>query len=163
MEDCSVKILGLLTACLVCWQVQAASIENKKSTHQQPRVCSTFQKLLALRQSGRAPDDFEVAWQESGGGDTTYPNLDIDRDGFNDKVVRSCGAGRNALCILFVNLSGGHHFEFEGGAFFLAHVKSSLYLIQGEHFSKLEKNKQIGKRRVYQITKQGVKQICSHI
>lgn len=164
MEDRGVKtIFGLLLAYLVCLQVQAASIENKKRTHQQPRVCSTFQELLALKQSGHAPDGFEVAWEESGGGDTTYPNLDIDRDGIDDKVVRSCGAGRDALCILFVDLSDGQHFEFEGGAFFLVRVKSSLYAIQGEYFSKQEKNKQVGKRSVYQITKQGIKRICSHI
>lgn len=156
-------ILGLLVACLICGQVQATSSENKEYTNQQLRVCSTLQKLLALRQAGRAPSNFEADWEELGGGGTSYPNIDIDGDGIDDKVVRSCGAGREALCILFVDLSGGQHFELEGGAFFLVRVKSSFYAIQGEYFSKQEKNKQVGKRRAYQITKQGIELICSHI
>lgn len=157
------RAIGFLLLCLTCWQAQAASVENEKCTNQQPRVCSTLQKLLALRQLGHAPSNFMVDWEESGGGGASYPNIDIDGDGIDDKVVRSCGSGLDALCILFVDLSGGQHFEFEGGAFFLVRVKSSLYAIQGEYFSKLEKNKQFGKRRAYQITKQGIKLICSHI
>lgn len=119
-------VSGLLLACLACWQVQATNIENKESTHQQSRVCSTFQELLALRQSGHAPNDFEVAWEESGGGGTTYPNIDLDGDGIDDEVERSCGASLDALCFLFVDPSSGKHLELEEERFFLARVESTI-------------------------------------
>lgn len=157
-------ILGLLLAWLVCGQAQAASSENKKHTNQELHVCSTLQKLLALRRGGRSPEsvpkDFEVDWKESGGS-TLYPNIDIDGDGINDQVVRSCGASLDSTCLLSVDLSSGKRLELEEARFFLARVRSSIYVIVGD--TSEPDARKLDKRRVYRITKKNIKLICPHI
>jgi hypothetical protein len=129
---------------------------------QRPRICLEILKLLHLRQIGRAPKDLEIDYREVGGGDDSYPHLDIDNDGIDDSVVRSCGASIGSVCYLFVELSSGNKLELEEERFFLARAKSSIYVIVGESLSEPEKLKR-GKRRVYQLTKQAIELICSHI
>jgi hypothetical protein len=57
--------------------------------------------------------------------------------------------------LLYVKLSSGEQFELEDEErFFLARVKSNIYVIVGETSEK-EKTKR-GKRRIYQLTKQTI-------
>lgn len=150
---------------LLSFAGQALSSDCDKHTNQQPHVCAEVKKLLGLSRGGRAPEnvpkDFVVEYQSMGGGDTSYPGIDIDGDGINDQIVRSCGASLDARCYLFVDLSAGKRLELEEGRFFLARVKSSIYVIVGDG-SEPEASKR-GERRVYQITKQDIKLICPHI
>lgn len=155
----------LLGALLFGFSGQALSSNCGKHTNQQPYVCAEVQKLLGLWLGGRAPEsvpkDFVVGYQLTDGGDTSYPDIDIDGDGINDQIVRSCGASLDAPCFLFVDLSAGERLELEEGRFFLARVKSSIYVIVGDT-SEPDASKRC-KRRVYRITKQDIKLICSHI
>jgi len=134
---------------------------SNSNANQQSQICSEIHRLLILRQQGRAPDDFFVEYLEHGGGGDIYPKLDIDGDGIDDSIVRSCGAGIDGLCFLFVKLSSGKEFELEEEKFFLARVKSNIYVVLGESLSQPEMAK-LGKRRAYQITKQTIKLICPH-
>ncbi|KJV05059.1 hypothetical protein [Methylocucumis oryzae] len=128
---------------------------------QQSKVCNDIRKSLIQRQhDGHEPKDFYIEYREQDGGDS-YQGLDIDDDKITDSVVRSCGSGADSLCSLFINFSTGEQLELEEKHFFLARVKSHIYVIVGETSEK-EKDKR-GKRRVYQITKQAIKLICSHI
>lgn len=167
MEGCSMKpmVWILLWAVLPVLSGQALSSSDGKHTNKQPHVCGEAQKLLSAWRGGRAPKsvpkDFVVGYQLTDGGDTSYRDIDIDGDGINDQIVRSCGASLNALCLLSVDLSAGERLELELGRFFLASVKSSIYVIVGDT-SKPEASKR-GKRQVYRITKQKIKLICPHI
>lgn len=155
----------LFGAVLLSFSAQVLSSDQATYANQQPRVCAEVQKLLSSWRGGRAPEsvpkDFVVGYQLTDGGDTSYPDIDIDGDGINDQIVRSCGTSLDALCFLFVDLSAGERLELEEGRFFLARVKSSIYVIVGDT-SEPDASKR-GKRRVYRITKQGIKLICSHI
>lgn len=156
------RLLGLIVACLFFGLMQASANEEKKCADQQFRICSTFQRLLALREAGHAQHNFEVYGEETGGGDTSYSNLDIDGDGLVDKVIRSCGAGLDALCFLFIDLSAGGNLELEERPFFLARLNSSTYVVVGEHLPVKGKPKP-NKRSVYKITKENIKLICPSI
>lgn len=129
---------------------------------QQPKICADIHKRLMQQQQGHAPADFVVKFLYQDGGDTIYPRLDIDGDRIDDSVVRSCGAGINRLCSLFVGLSTGEKLELEDEEpFFLVEVKSFIYIVVGETSEK-ESDKR-GKRKIYQLTKQAIKLICPHI
>lgn len=155
----------LLWAMLSVFSGQALSSGVGKHTNKQPKVCGEVQKLLSAWHGGRAPKsvpkDFVVGYQLTDGGETSYEDIDIDGDGINDQIIRSCGASLDALCLLSVDLSAGERLELEEGRFFLARVKSSIYVIVGDT-SKPEASKR-GKRRAYRITKQKIKLICPHI
>ncbi len=129
---------------------------------QQPKICSSIHNHLIQRQQNRAPADFIVEYRDQGGGTDVYPNLDIDGDGINDSVVRSCGASIEQICFLFVELSSGEKLELEEEGFFLVRLKPFIYVVVGESLSEKEKNKR-GKRRIYQLTNQTIKLICPHI
>lgn len=154
----------LLWAMLSVFSGQALSSGVGKHTNKQPHVCAEVKKLLILLRGGRAPEnvpkDFLVEYQSTGGSDS-YPNIDIDGDGVPDQIERGCGASLDAGCSLFVDLSTGKRLELEEERFFLARVKSSIYVIVGDG-SEPEVSKR-GKRRVYQVTKQDIKLICPHI
>jgi hypothetical protein len=128
----------------------------------QPKICTDIRKVLIQRQQGHEPKDFYIEYREQDGGDS-YQGLDIDGDKINDSIVRICGFSIDAICGLEVNLSGGKSFDLtlEGEKFFLGRIKASIYVIVGETSDK-EKEKH-GKRRIYQVTKQAVKLICSHL
>jgi hypothetical protein len=135
---------------------------SNSNANQQSQICSEIHRLLILDQRGRAPADFFVEFLDHGGGGDIYPKLDIDGDGIDDSIVRGCGASIDALCSLYVKLSTGKQFELEDEErFFLARVKSNIYVIVGETSEK-EKAKR-GKRRIYQLTKQTIKLICPHV
>lgn len=132
------------------------------SASQQPKICADIHKLLIQRQQGRAPAGFVAESQEQQGGDNIYPKLDIDGDGSNDLVVRSCGASIEALCFLFITLSSGKQLELEEERFILVRIESNIYVIVGESLSQPETAK-LGKRRAYQVTDQAIKLICPAI
>jgi hypothetical protein len=134
---------------------------SNSNANEQPKICSEIHKSLILNQQGRAPTDFVVESLDHGGGDYIYPKLDIDGDGIDDSIVRSCGGGIDALCFIFVDLSTGEQLELEEERFFLVRVKSFIYVVVGET-SENEKTKR-GKRRIYQLTKHSIKLICPHI
>jgi|GEM_PF-5310441 len=147
-----------LTPVILCVAFMSASIASATA---QSKICTDIHKRLIQRQQGHEPADFFVEPIYEEGGGTNYPNLDIDGDKVNDSVIRSCGAGVDSLCSLLINLSTGEQIELEEKHFFLARVKSLIYVIVGETSEK-EKDKR-GKRRIYQITKQAIKLICLHI
>lgn len=126
---------------------------------QQSEICSEIHKLIILRQQNRAPADFVVESQEQGGGDDIYPNLDIDGDGAADSIIRSCGAGLDTLCFLFVKLSNKKEFELEEEKFFLIRVNKKIYALVGESLSESETIK-LGTRKIYQITNQAIQLVC---
>lgn len=126
---------------------------------QQPKICTDIHKILMQRQHGHK--EFYIEYREQDGGDS-YQGLDIDGDKINDSVVRICGFSVDAICRLEVNLSGGKNFDLtlEGEKFFLAKINSLVYVIIGE--SSESELKKRGKRRIYQLTKENIKLICSH-
>jgi hypothetical protein len=125
-------------------------------------VCMEIRRLLHLRRSGQAPQDFEIDYEELDGTTDYYPNLDIDNDGINDSVIKSCGASINTTCHLDIKLSSGENFQLvKEERFFLVRIASAIYVITGESLSAPETR--YGKRRAYQITRQLIKPICSHI
>lgn len=144
----------------ICVAFMSMSIASATATAQS-KICTDIHKRLIQRQQGHEPADFFVEPIYKDGGDTNYPNLDIDGDKKNDSVIRSCGASIDSSCSLFVNLSTGKQLELEEERFFLTRVKSLIYVVVGETSEK-EMDKR-GKRRVYQLTKQAIKLICPHI
>lgn len=153
---------GLSRVLVMAMSICAFIFSPTSNASQQLQICDEILKVLHLQQVGHAPKDLEIDYKEVGGGDDLYPHLDIDNDGIDDSIVRSCGASLDAMCYLFVDLSSGNTLELEEERFFLAHVKSSIYVIVGEGLSESEKVKR-GKRRVYEVTKQAIKLICPHV
>jgi hypothetical protein len=135
-------------------------LTSTANAEQQSKICTDIRKVLIQSQQGHEPKDFFIELHEKNGLDI-YQELDIDNDKIADSVAMSCAGSSNSGCFLTVNLSSGKRLEFEENRFFLARIKSSLYVIVGETSEK-EKDKR-GKRKVYQITKNTVKLICSHI
>jgi len=111
---------------------------------------------------GRVMENFEIEYKPFDGGDDLYLNLDIDGDGVEDYVLRSCGASPDSPCTLYVELSRGNKFELEERRFFLIRVRSVPYIVVGESISEPEAKKR-GKRRIYQIRKQSIDLICPHL
>jgi uncharacterized protein YecT (DUF1311 family) len=120
--------------------------------------CKELQRVLDARRLGHM-GDLEIDSLPSEGGDTSYPNLDIDGDGKPDEVIRSCGSGDMA-CSLFVTLSGGGELELlDEGRFYLGRHKSHLYAIFGDSLTEPLKAKR-GKRSAYEITRSGIALVC---
>jgi hypothetical protein len=146
--------------CIVYFSVFAFS--SISDANQQSKICSKIHKILIQRQHREEPNGFIVDYNEISAGGDSYPHLDIDCDGVDDSIIRSCGAGKEGLCTLFVKLSSGKEFELEEEKFFLVRVESNIYIVQGESLSKSEAYKK-GKRKFYQITNQEVKLVCQNI
>lgn len=126
--------------------------------NQKSQACDEVYKLLILRQQGGEPPNFEAEYNEMIGGGDSYPHLDIDGDAIDDSIIRSCGAGIDGLCTLFVKLSSGKKYELEDAKFFLIRVNGKIYVLVGET-SEIEKYK-VGKRKAYKITDDGINIIC---
>ena len=144
---------------IICVAFMSPSISNATA---QPKICTDIHKSLIQRQQGHEPKGFYIEYREQDGEDS-YQGLDIDGDKIEDIVMVGCGASIDSLCHLTVILSTGENYEFvPDKRFFLARLKSSIYIIAGESLSEKEKNKR-GKRQIYQLTKRNVKLICSHL
>ncbi len=155
--SCNMQTIQTIYAIAIAFTF--ASIANAA---QQPKICIDIHKILIQRQQGYEPKDFYIEYQEKNGLDI-YQGLDIDGDKIADSVEMSCAGSPDSGCFLTVNISStGKKLELEEERFFLGRVKSSVYIIVGESLSEKEKNKR-GKRRIYQVTKQTIKLICSHI
>jgi len=137
-------------------------LSARVALQQKHNICKGLQEYLVLWKGGRSPEklrkEFLIEYQPNYEGDDLYSGLDIDDDGVEDSVVRSCGASLDAVCHLVVDLSSGNRLELEEERFFLARVRSSIYVIVGET-SDLETRKR-SKRRIYQITKKEIKLVC---
>lgn len=155
--SCNMQTIQTIYAIAIAFTF--ASIANAA---QQPKICTDIHKILIQRQQGHEPKDFYIEYEDQGGRSTSYQRLDIDGDKINDSVVRGCGSISDGTCSLYIKLSTGKQLELEESPFFLGRVKSSVYIIVGESLSEKENNKR-GKRRIYQVTKQAIKLICSHI
>lgn len=124
-------------------------------------VCSELRTVLDARRVGK-PDTFSIDSRYLGGGDTDYPNLDINHDGVADKVIQSCGS-RDMPCSLFIELSDGKRLELlEEGRFFVGRYKSRLFVIVGDSVTVVPEKKR-GKRRVFEITPTEFRLLCPRI
>lgn len=131
---------------------------SNSDANQKSQACDEIYKLLVLRQQGNEPPNFAAEYNEMIGGGDSYPHLDIDGDAIDDSIIRSCGAGVDGLCTLFVKLSSGKKYELEEAKFFLIRVSGKIYVLVGET-SEIEKYK-VGKRKAYKITADGINIIC---
>ncbi|MDT4330832.1 hypothetical protein ACQE3E_17585 [Methylomonas sp. MED-D] len=125
---------------------------------QHKNTCKEIHDKLVHRQNKKDRANFILAYQQIRPGEDYYQGIDIEGDGIDDSIIRSCGAGINGLCSLYVNLSSGKKYELEEAKFFLIRVNKKIYVLVGET-SEAEKYK-TGKRNVYSISDGGIKIIC---
>ena len=89
-----------------------------------------------------------------------FEGLDIDGDGKDDEVVRSCGAGTGRLCGLYITFStGGYNNDTETGDFYLIKINRKIYLIldiDGKRSPYTDKDS----TEAYNITKDSITKIC---
>jgi uncharacterized protein len=124
-------------------------------------VCGGLQRELDMQRPDRS-SSLAVESLPVEGGDTEYPNLDIDGDGIGDHVIRSCGSG-DMPCSLFIDLSAGGKLELpEVGRFYLGRYKSKLYVILGHDALKTPAYNR-NKRSVYAINPTDIILVCPKI
>lgn len=153
-------------AYVVGWLIMYASIAVNSVAMATPtdmQTCTQIRQFLFQRQKGHSPNGFILEHKSSQDGiDDNYPGLDIDNDGSDDLVTRSCGSGVGASCHLFIKLSSGPDFELEEDRFFLVRLRKEILVIVGESLS-IEEKRKTGTRRIYRITKQAIELLCSNI
>lgn len=132
----------------------AGSAERGATSH----LCNYVRAMLDKpRPSGI--DRLVVGAERKDDGYDHYGGLDIDRDGPEDVVRMSCGAGepRPDPCILEVQLTTGLKFEVETWANFLISVRGRFYVVDAE----AGVGRARGSGRVYWLSKNGARQTCA--
>ncbi|WP_152428876.1 hypothetical protein [Methylomonas sp. MK1] len=121
---------------------------------------------MEVIKKGKELKDFKIDYDYLEHGiDDIYQHLDIDNDGIDDNVIRSCGASLDSICHLTIGLSSGKKLELNlpGERFFLIRIKSLLYLISGKATAFQKNVTDNNNKRVYQIDKDDIKLICNKI
>lgn len=141
----------------ICKKLFRYSDLNRKLHNQEIyRNKQERQRIEALLHKFKVP----FHWSEDNQ-NSVFEGLDIDGDGKNDEIVRSCGAGAGMLCSLFITFSsGGYNNDFESVFFWLGKIGKDVYLVEevdGTSFP--YSNKDI--TRVYRVTKDSTIGICS--
>ncbi len=92
---------------------------------------------------------------------SVFEGVDIDEDGKDDKIIRSCGSGTGRLCSLFITFSSddSNNDDFETMPFWLGKIGKNTYLVEEvDGASSPYSDKDI--TRVYHITKDSIPSIC---
>ncbi len=93
-------------------------------------------------------------------GSVEFKGIDIDKDGKNDEVVRSCGAGAGGICTLFVTYSsGGKNTSEEMGRFYLGRLGDDVYLIE-EIYAGIYPYTNKNETRIFHISHNSIERIC---